>query len=828
MRNRPGAATYRFGEIEVDPAAYELRRCGQRIRLTQQAMDLLLLLLERREELVSREDIARRLWSPDVVTDLDAGIHTAVLKIRRALGDSSASPRFVETVSRKGYRFIASVEVVRQSVEASAELSTAGRLPHRPHNLPADLTSFVGRREELLKLPAMLASSRLLSLTGAGGVGKTRLAVRLAQDVVNDFPDGVWLIELAPLAAPDLLAQTFATVVGVQEGPQRSARDALLDSLRHRALLLVVDNCEHILPACADLLEALLRVAPGVRVLATSREALGVSGETVCRVRSLSLPEPLAPVPAALPDSEATQLFVERARAVDEAFALTADTADSIVRICRRLGGIPLAIELAAARVDVLSLEQIEARLQNRFHLLTGGPRTALPRQRTLEATLDWSYQLLSDTQRQLLCRLSVFPSSWTLQAAEHVCAGEGIDEGRMLDLLSQLVNKSLVVVDSAFTGERRFGLLETVRHYARERLAQSGDAERVRARQFEFFYDEFRHALPRLRGHGQQAYLRRLRIEQENLRCALEFSLTSPDLAEKGTELAAALFWFWTKRGLFGEGEMWLERVLAVTGGVAGSLRARALIGLAHMHHFQGRHSEVAADAIEALALGRNENDAWAVSFALFLQALSAVEQGDYEQARARCLEARDAADVSGDPLQHGGPLHVLANIALSNGDYDRAHHLYQESIDVHRRAGESWGVGILLSAAAGLCIIQKDFAQARAQASEAMSLCEELEDPRGIAWSLHVSAGLLAAAGHANGAATLWGASEGLLESVSSSLVPTIGWIRDRYLDSVKTALGCESFEAAHAEGRAMTVADAMAFARQQALSLRLSNPA
>ena len=647
--------------------------------------------------------------------------------------------------------------------------------------------------------------------------------MRLACGLVNEFPDGVWLVDLAPLSVPDLVAQTIATVLGVREGPQRSARDVLLDTLRDRALLLVLDNCEHLIAACAELVEALLREAPALRILATSREALGVSGEIVYRVPSLSLPEALASVPVdALVDSEATQLFIERASAVDPAFAPTPDNADSIARICRRLDGIPLAIELAAARVVVLSPEQIEARLQDRFRLLTGGARTAVARQRTLEATVDWSYQLLSDVEQQLFSRLSVFPAAWTLAAAEHVCGGDGINEHDVLDLLSRLVSKSLVVVDSEFAGERRYRFLETVRQYARERLVQAGAADRLRDRHFEFFFNEFRGALPILRHHDQLPCLRRLRIEQENVRAALEWALTSSALAEKGVELAGALFWFWTKRGLYEEGKLWLEQALAV-GHVPGRLRARALIGLAHMHTFRGRHVEVGALATEALSLGREDGDAWVVSFALFLQGLAAFELGDHEQAAARALEAREAVTASGEEVQHGGPLLILANIAVLNGDHERAQQLYDESIAVCRRAGEAWGLSILLSAGAGLRIVRQDFDQARAQASEAMSLCQELEDPRGIAWSLDVFAGLLAAGGHADGAARLWGASDGLLESVGGSLVPSIGWIRDRYFEPVKTSLGGAAFETARAEGRAMPTVQAIALARQQALLLR-----
>jgi non-specific serine/threonine protein kinase len=646
--------------------------------------------------------------------------------------------------------------------------------------------------------------------------------VRLARDVVDDFSDGVWLVDLAPLSVPDLVAQTIATVLGVREGPQRSAREALLDTLRDRELLLVLDNCEHLIASCAELVEVLLRGAPALRVLATTREALGVSGETVCRVPSLAVSDPSASVPGGSLDSEAARLFIERAVAVAPAFTPTLENADTIAGICRRLDGIPLAIELAAARVVVLAPQQIEARLQDRFRLLTGGARTAVARQRTLEATVDWSYQLLSQVERQLLSGLSVFPAAWTLEAAEYVCGGDGIQESDVLDLLSRLVGKSLVVVDGEFAGQRRYRLLETIRQYARERLVQAGAADRLLERHFEFFFDQFQGAHPILRGHGQVPLLRRLRMEQENVRAALEWSLTSPVPGDKGVELAGALFWFWTKRGLFEEGKLWLERALAVSVHARESLRARACIGLAHMHYFQGHYLEAGAASAEALLLGRARDDAWVISFALFFQGLVAFECGDYEQAAARSLEARESANVSGEAVQHGGPLLVLANIALLDGEHDRAQQLYDESIAIHRRTGDTWGLGILLSAAAGLRIVRDDFEQAHAHASEALTLCQELEDPRGLAWSLEVFAGLLAAGGHGDAAARLWGASDKLLASVGGSLVPTIGWIRDRYLELVKTSLGGEAFEIARAQGRTMPLAQAIALVRQPAFLL------
>jgi non-specific serine/threonine protein kinase len=506
-------------------------------------MELLLLLLEHRQELVSHDDIAKRLWGEGTFGDLDAGTHSAVLRIRQALGDSRESPSFVETVPGKGYRFVAPVDVVclphhQELPETQAE--------HQPlpdacrHNLPAELTSFVGRQNELAELPRVLRSARLLSLTGSGGVGKTRLGVRLGFQLMHEFPDGVWLVDLAPLSDPDLVAQTVAIAVGVREG-QRSARDALLENLRNRQLLLVLDNCEHVIVVCAELVEALLRGAPGLRILATSREALGVPGETVYRVPSLSLPESTVPLPsAALIEAEATRLFVERATAVDlgsgrrRGMPTRSRGSADVSMACRSRSSWPPS-EYPCCRSS-----RSTRGLQDRFRLLTGGTRTVVARQRTLEATVDWSYQLLSSTERQVLSRLSVFRAGWSLEAAEKVCAGDGIDASDMLDLLSGLVAKSLVGLECDAAGGRRYVFLETVRQFARDRLVEAGDADRLRHRHFEFFFEEFREVLPILRHHDQLPCLRRLRTEQENVRAALECALTSPSSPNRESSLLA------------------------------------------------------------------------------------------------------------------------------------------------------------------------------------------------------------------------------------------------------------------------------------------------
>ena len=790
-----GPGAFRFGDFELDPAAYELRRAGVRVRLPRQPLDLLLLLVGRAGELVPRDDIARCLWPEGVYVDVDAGIHTAVLKIRRALGSNGARTPWVESVAGKGYRFAGGVT----------------RVPVRGlHKLPEDLTSFIGRRKELDELPRLLVTSRLLCLTGSGGVGKTRVAVRLASELVSRFPDGVWLADLGGLTSPDLLAQTVADVVGVRATPPRSERDALVDFLSDRTALLVLDTCEHVIAACAALVDELLRAAASLRIVATSREALALPGEVVYRLPSLSLPDESAPLAEVLA-SEAGCLFIERAAAVDPSFVPSAEHARSVARICRRLDGIPLAIELAAARMAMLAPDQIEARLEDRFRLLTAGARTAVPRQRALEATVEWSYQLLSDHERVLLNRLSVFPASWTLEAAEAICCVAPLPAGETLSLLSRLVDKSMVSIDRQALDAYRYHLLDTVRDYARARAQAEGTAGEMRQRHFDAFYERFRDSQRIMRGSEQLPRLRQLRVEQDNVRAALEWGLASPARAEASVELAGALFWYWTKCGLFEEGKRWLRRAVAV--GASPRIQATALVGLAHMYHFQGEQAPVVDLGVRTVSLGREHGDAWATSVGWFLQALASFELGQLDQARAAALSALEAADVYGQIVERGGPLMVLANVALARGAQDEALRLFDESIDVHRRGGDAWGLSILLSVAAGLRMVRDDFARARAQATEALTLCRALDDPRGTAWSLEVFAGLLAAAGRLDDAARTWGLSDALVGTSGGALTATIGWIRDRHIERVRHALGDPAFDRARRDGSRMSIDAVMA---------------
>ena len=444
--------------------------------------------------------------------------------------------------------------------------------PELPNNLPVQVTSFIGREKEIEAVETLLSKTRLLTLTGSGGCGKTRLGLQVAADVLENYPDGVWLIELAPLADPALVPQAVAQALNVSEEPGKPLLPTLVAALKAKRLLLVLDNCEHVLDACSRLVDALLRACPGVGVLASSREGLGIAGETVYRVPSLSLPDPKqTATPASLNLYEAVRLFVDRARAALPGFVVTNANAPALASVCHRLDGIPLAIELAAARVRSLSVEEINNKLDNRFRLLTGGSRTALPRQQALRALIDWSFDLLNAQEKMLLCRLSVFAGGWTLQAAEAVgvgesLTGESIEDWEILDLLTSLVDKSLVLAQTQ-RETTRYGLLETVRQYVRDRLTESGESLVVRTRHANYFLTLAEEVKPKMRGMEQVQWMGVLEEEHDNLRQALAWYAEDAQDAEaggKGLRLAAALFELWKTHGHLSEGRERLHTLLA------------------------------------------------------------------------------------------------------------------------------------------------------------------------------------------------------------------------------------------------------------------------
>jgi non-specific serine/threonine protein kinase len=525
------------------------------------------------------------------------------------------------------------------------------------HNLPAPTSSFVGRTQELEQLLVLLDRTRLLTLVGVGGIGKSRLAQRVATEVHDTYADGVWLVELASLADPQAVARALAEVLDVLERPDQALISTLVTYLAPKRTLLVIDNCEHLLASCAVLVQALLRACPDLQVLATSREVLNIDGETVWPVPPLSFPRSGDPIRLeSATESEAIQLFVERAVATRLDFHLTPANAPAVAELCRHLDGIPLAIELAAARVRALRVEQIVARLDDRFRLLTGGSRTALPRHQTLGATIRWSYDLLDPQERSLFERLAVFAGTFSLEAAEAVCAGGGIEPTEILDLVGRLSAKSLLQVEDQGS-EARYRLLETLRQYASERLQESSDEPEVQRKHVEYLLKLAETAEPELWGARVGSWLARLDQDHDNFRAALQWCLDRGE-SELGLRLAGALYRFWLMRGFLTEGSEWIDRLLACSGAAAPSVgRAKALngaAGLADMNALPERALRFAEEAVDLWrALGDDARLAYALAFA-------------------------------------ASPTYMIGRRTRSRPATDKARSLWEEALGLARRAGD------------------------------------------------------------------------------------------------------------------------------------------
>jgi predicted ATPase/class 3 adenylate cyclase len=737
------------------------------------------------------------------------------------------------------------------------------------HNLPVQLTSFIGRKREIGEVKRLLSPrdegkgmrdgertgaahpsslipppSRLVTLTGAGGCGKTRLALQVAADLVGEYAEGAWLVELEALSDPGLVPQAVASTLGVREEPGRPLAEALTDSLRPRSLLLVLDNCEHLLSACAQLADHLLRRCSHLRILATSREALGLLGEQTYRVPSLSLPStvesgkwrvesPTERGPAnlsALLQSEAVQLFVERALFNQPSFAVTEVNAPAVVQICDRLEGIPLAIELAAARVRALPVEKINDRLDNMFRLLTGGSRTARPRQQTLWALIDWSHSLLGEPERLLLRRLSVFAGGWTLEAAEAVCGGvqvfrcSGLREGPtagadhlntrtpehlntedVLDLLTALVQKSLVQYEER-EGEARYRLLEPIRQYARERLRESREEEVLRARHRDWFLALAEQAAPQLRGPRQGEWLDHLEREHDNLRLALEYCRAEATGAEPELRLAGALAWFWATRAYLSEGRHRLEGALSRSAGAPSSARMCALLGAGRLAVSAGDYARSAVFLQAGLYLARTIDDPEGIAMALSHLGLLATFSNDSERAEALAKESLVKARGAGDPWLIAYSLHLLGIVARARGDPEGATTLFRDSLDLMRRMRDKWMIALLLLNVGGVAQAQGEYELARSAYQEGLSGSQELKNRRGMAYCLECLAEVAAAQGQPERGARLMGAAEGLIEAIGASWPPSYAAGRERALAAIRAVLGEETAAAALAEGRAM----------------------
>ncbi len=733
------------------------------------------------------------------------------------------------------------------------------------HNLPAQMTSFVGRERAMLEAKRLIPMTRLLTLVGAGGSGKTRLALEVAGDLIGAYPDGVWMVALAPLSEPGLVAQEVAGALGVTERPGEPLADTLVDYLGEKDVLLVLDNCEHLIDAAARLGEYLLHSCPRLRVLATSREPLGIAGEVVWQVVPLSLPDRDRPASVeGLMRYEALRLFVDRARLRLPDFALTEKNAGAVARVCRRLGGIPLAIELATARMGVLAVEQVAQRLETSLDVLKGASRTAAARQRTLRATLDWSHDLLSEAERALFRRLSVFAGGWTLEAAEAVCSGGGVEEKDVLDLLGALVDKSLVVAGAASSGALRYRMLEPIRRYAQEVLEQGGQAEVAQGQHGAFFLALAEEAEPELAGTTQGVWVERLEAEHDNLREALSWFLEHEE-GETALRLGAALWRFWSIRGYLSEGTKWLERVLADGEPAASPARVKALEGMGWLAQFQGEYQRARAIYEQMLKLSRGLGDKGNIATALNSLGTVAAQQGDNGRARKllqQNLGVIEELEAEGDPattLKKFYVSNLLGYLAINDeGDYARGTILWEESLTLAREVADDYSVGITLGNLGHVALLQRDFERAKARSEEALASANELgsagvelvpsacinlglaslglgerERAMGsfeealrmsqdmgrtpqVIETLEGMASLAGAMGKATRAAHLWGAAEAARQATGIiAFSPGELALHEPHLALASSQLGDEAWQEALAEGRAMSLEEAAQYA-------------
>jgi predicted ATPase len=566
------------------------------------------------------------------------------------------------------------------------------------HNLPAQMTSFIGREMEMAEIKQALSTHRLVTLIGSGGAGKSRLSLQIGTDSLHQFSDGVWLVELAPVTDPSLVPQTLISTLNLREDSLHTNVEILTDYLRTKNLLLLLDNCEHLVDACAQIAQTLLRACPNLHILASSRESLGIGGEVTYRVPSLVTRNPTALPPLdQFEKIDSIRLFLERAATAKPEFTLTKENASSIAQICYRLDGIPLAIELAASRVKVLSPEQIAARLDDRFRLLTGGSRSALPRQQTLRAMIDWSYTLLSEHEKILFRRLAVFVSGWTLEAAESICGEEGT-ASTVLDLLTRLVDKSLVLTEEA-DDEIRYHRLETIRQYSREKLFETDEVESIRDRHLNYFVQFAELVDENLKSGNQVAWQKRMSLEQDNLRAALDWGLAkNPDRALR---IAGATNLFWTAGGYSAEGFRWTQKALekveksplpeAVTKKQRQIARAKALCGLTRLYLSLGDNLDAKRVAEESVALYRQSDDRRGLAFALIILAYPLEFLGERLEAETALQESYSIARAEGDIYLLCRSLNRLAHVII---DLYQDLNLAQSYVDESYRMSKETGL--------------------------------------------------------------------------------------------------------------------------------------
>ena len=767
-----------------------------------------------------------------------------------ASGDRHGALRQYETC-RKVLETELGVEPARETralYEWITQSSDIRSLAARITNLPIPISSFVGRSRELAEIKQIISNARLVTLTGVGGSGKTRLAIRVATELLDSFHNGVWWVDFSSLSSAALVPQSVARCFGVIESPDQALIESIIAAVQEKEMLLVLDNCEHLVEACAQLVNRLLTQCPHLKILTTSREALRVDGEVVFNVPTLLVPNiDRISIAELLLDYESVKLFVSRARAVQNNFIVADRTAVFIAQICARLDGIPLAIELAAARVRTMSVQQIAANLDDAFQLLSGGSRAALPRQQTLRALIDWSYDLLSGEEQEVLRCLSVFAGGWTLEAGEAVC-----NNSTMLGLLSHLVDKSLVAVDFEHDNEPRYFLFETIRQYAREKLSESGEASSIRDRHLAYFLALAVRAEPEVHGAEQLLWFVRLEAELNNFRTALEWSLEGGERgAQLGLQMASSLWWFWFLRNHHEESR-WLEKTLEAsrsstdlvrranalvrlgwvrffdearadeglalgqTLGTAGRESvALALLGKGAWAMYQADYARAKSLAEESSKLFREIGNRWGLCEALTWIGLSLIFHGDHQQAIAPLEESLTLARQAKDGNAIGFALWQLGKAAMGQKEYAWATVLMEESLALYKELKLYLGMTFVLGDLGKASLGQRDYQQAASHYREALTIHWDRGNKRFTAEDLERLADVALMCQQSKHAARLLGAAEALRQSAGVDLFPYQIEDYERGLELLRSQLDETALTIHWAEGRAMDVKQAVEYA-------------
>lgn len=621
------------------------------------------------------------------------------------------------------------------SPDLPAEFPPLKTLDARPNNLPVQLTNFIGREKEIEEVKKSLAETHLLTLAGPGGTGKTRLCLQAAAEVIDDFANGVWFVDLAPLKDEKLLLQTVAHVIGVKEIPKTELLNTITDFLKEKEILILLDNCEHIIDSCSLLAETLISNCPELKIMATSREALRCRGETMYYVTSLELPDLNSDTTfEKLTQYESVRFFIEKAVSLKQGFQVTNSNAPYVAEICHKLDGIPLAIELAAARIKVLSVEQISERLNDRFNLLISGNRTALPRQQTLRALIDWSHDLLSVKEKLLWKRLSVFAGGWTIEAAEKVCSCEELKQNEILDILSNLVDKSLVIYDEQ---TNRYSMLETIRQYGEEKLDAALELDEIMKRHLSYYVEFAGMAKINLSGSEQKNWMNRLDDESSNFQVALVSSIVR-GYRLKGIQLVLSVCRYWEVRGFISQAKNWLKEFLNSPEEIPEIEKAGLLQWSGTFEWITGNYANAKSFYEEGFLIHSKLNNKTGIAVSLNNLGLIYNITGEHEKSKEYTEQSHKIFSELGDKAQMADSLLNLGSTLINLNDMEKAKSVFEECLVMYREIGDTRGIGMILTNLGSIHGYNKDYESARVYFEESLSIQRELQDRRNLAFTV------------------------------------------------------------------------------------------